>query len=281
MIVDGINIFDDLGLLVRDRGNSLQAAGVKLALGQSPFAHRRRLLGRQATDALKVTLRGSIITDNGLTPTAAKAQLQDRVDRLKWRLRQQDEHTLRWSDITDRFWDVEFQEIQVRGRDPDWIQLAKFIDIRTLAIDPRAQAEVETALDDPGALPRLNEVLPIGTAPQDGLITIVGNAAAPLLTNWDLEYRNAANTVINSFRWTGGSIIDTDTLTINLDTGVVELNGVNAVDDITVTAGSFPFEVDPDDGDFLSAVAADQPDLRLSGSGTVDTFEYRYRPRFW
>ena len=41
MIVDGITLFDDLGLLVEERGRSLSVGGVKLAQGQSPFAFRR------------------------------------------------------------------------------------------------------------------------------------------------------------------------------------------------------------------------------------------------
>ncbi len=294
MIVDGITLFDDVGFLVEERGRSLSVGGVRLAQGQSPFAFKRFITGRQATSALPITASGVVTVDNGLTVAAGLTQLQTRMDRLKWRLRQQTPHTVRWTDQEPplRFWDVEFTDLIVRGFAIDWLTPAKRVEIITLAADPRAKDDTETTLDGapspPTSVPIVLDIIPIGDAPQGGLVTIEGNTATPLLSGWSLEYRDEADVVLFSLTWDGQDLESTDIVTIDLESGVVELDPgtgtpANAIDDLA--AGSdLPISVDANDGAddaFLDQIAAKVPDLRLTGTGDVDAFTYVYRARYW
>ncbi len=291
ILIDGIDMFADVGLIVETRDLSRSAPAVKLAIGQSPFAFRRRLIGRQATDILPVTLQGTIITDEGLSIPAAQTQLNDRIDRFKWRLRQQREHTVTWEDISDRFWTVEFTRIQVRGVGREFRGIAARIIMQTSAVDPRASSSTETTLGGTGSpfgsAPLTFDIIPIGDAPQGGIVRIVGNTATPLSSGWELEYRDEADAVLKELIWDGIALESTDTVRINLEDGVVELDTgagfANAVADLRV-GSDLPIKVDADDGTddaFLDQIAAKVPDLTLTGSGDVDEFTYVYRARFW
>ncbi len=288
ILLDSIDLFDDLGLLIETRDLSRSVSRLRLSEGQSPFAFRRFNIGRQASGSLPVTFKGWIVTDEGLSRAAGLTQLNTRIDRLKWRIRQQRAHTITWEDIADRFWDVEFEELRIRGPGAnEFIALASRVELITKAFDPRAKSTTETTLDGapspPDPVPIVLDIIPIGTAAIDAVVTIEGNTADPLLSGWTLEYRDESDVVLKSLTWEGQDLDSADIVVIDLADATVELNGVNAIDDLE--AGSdLPILLDPDDGaddSFLDPIAAKVPDLRLSGSGDVDQFEVVYRARFW
>lgn len=277
MIIDGTDLFD-IGLIVDDRGRSKSGARARLAIGQAPFAFRRVIIGRAALLAKSITLRASVVTDNDLTRAAGRAQLATRLDNLKWRLRPDVDHVLRWTDDEAplREWLVQTDVVEQEDFDVGWVNPHQRIDIRLTAEDPRARARILTTRSDPGATPRLVEFPSIGNAPMPAIITIVGNTVSPLTTP-SLNYRDSSDVILTTLTFTGTPLTGTDTLVINLETFGVTLNGGNAIDDIE---GDF-FVIDPNDGDFLSLLAADHPDITLTGTGTADTFDVAFRERFW
>lgn len=278
MIIDGTDLLT-IGLVSANRGRSRSGAKARLAIGQAPFASRRFIIGRQALEQKRITLRGAIVTDFGLTPAAARAQLQTRLDDLKWRLRPDVDHILRWTDGQTplREWLVQTDIVETQDFVPGWINPHERIDILLTAEDPRARARVETTRSDAGAAPRLVEFPSIGNAPMPAIITIVGNAGSNLDTP-SLNYRDSSNAILATLTFEGAPLTETDTLIINLETFQVTLNGANAIDDID---GDF-FEIDPNDGDFLSGAAADHPDITLTAvAGTADTFDVAFRERYW
>ena len=278
MIIDGTDL-ETIGLIVDDRGRSKSGARAKLAIGQAPFAFRRFIIGRAALLSKRITLRAAVVTDNQLSRAAGRTQLATRLDNLKWRLRPDVDHILRWTDDEAplREWLVQTDVVEQRDFIPGWVTPHQRIDLILTAEDPRARARVVTTRSDPGATPRLVEFPSIGNAPMPAIITIVGNAGANLTTP-SLNYRDSANLILTTLTFTGTPLTGTDTLVVNLETFGVTLNGANAVDDIT---GDF-FEIDPDDGDFLSGLAADHPDITLTAvSGTADTFDVAFRERYW
>lgn len=287
--VDGTNLFDELGLVLEDRERALSSPQERAALGQSPEAFRRFILGHTASGERTFSLRGAITADPSLTGAAAKTQLETRLDELKFRLRPRRTAILRFTDLTGRFWELEFLQVITRGFAKDWVAFgnaARRVDIRGVAPDPRALSETETVLSDTSALPNVFDVIPIGSATQGGVLLIEGLDASPLLSGWVLEYRDELDVVLKSLTWEGQNLGTGDTVRIDLEDAIVELDTgagfVNAVDDLK-EGSDLPIIVDPNDGaadSFLDQIAAKVPDLRLSGTGSLTTFSYTYRARF-
>ncbi len=287
LILDGIDLFDDLGLVIDSLNASRDGRGPKLAEGQSPFSFRRFNIGRQATSSLPITFEGVISTPESLSPAAAHTEALTRLDRLKWRLRQQKSHSVEWADDPSRFWDIEFEDLRVRGFARDFRDRALRVDLKAKAFDPRAKSTTETTLDGapspPDPAPITLSIIPLGTAPIDAVVTIEGNTASPLLTGWELEYRDESDVVVKSLIWDGQDLDSADIVVIDLADATVELNGANAIDDLR-SGSDLPILLDPNDGaddSFLDQIAAKVPDIRLSGTGDVDQFAIVYRARFW
>ncbi len=273
MIVDGFDL-KTIGLVPHRRGASRSSPRFDQQFVQVPGAWKALWLGRGGVAEKVMSLTGHMVGSD-------VADLRGKLDELKWRLRPGGSHTLRWSDDATREWVVRFSEMIVRGIDPEWIAVAGYaavvVEVACEAEDPRAQNPTEQNVNSAGALPRVLTPTAMGNAPMPVLITITGNGAANI-TNLTIEYRDSGDTVLSTFTWDGADLTGSDTLTIDTGLAVVERNGTNDIASVTDTSGVLPFDMDPNDGDF---VAQTLPDIRVSGTGTADVCRLTYRERYW
>lgn len=269
MLIDGTDV-RDFGLIPADRAASRSSPFIRDPYAEIPGANTARRLGRGPVSSKPIILRGHI-------KETSAAALRAALDELKWRLRPGLEHTLRWSDDATREWLVHFTEIVVRGKGLEWISNAVEIEVSVTAADPRGRNPTEQNVNSPGALPRVLTPGAMGDAPMPVIITITGNNAAPI-QSLTIEYRDAADVVVHSFDWDGTDLTGSDTLVLDLSKPSVERNGVNDIDSITESPIVLPFDLDPNDGDFL---APSLPDFRITGVGTADVCRLTYRERWW
>lgn len=264
MIVDGTDL-STIGVVVQSRSDSLSGVRHRNTYQVASGANQAVYTGRSVepkTIAVIATLDAS-----------SKAQFQSRLNELRWRLRPDQHHTLRWSDLDTWEWLVRIEENPVRGYTPAWKNAPAEIELLVTAADPRARNRTLRTESGSGT-PPLVLTPTIGTAPMPVLITIVGNNAANLVDPV-LEYRDSSDVVIATYGYTG-TLTGSDTLTIDTETYVTELNGSNTIENWDIPPF---FEIDPDDGDFL---APSSPDIRLSAtSGDADNFQLDYRERYW
>lgn len=268
MIVDGVNL-ETAGLIVGDRGESRSSPRFRDPYEGVPAAWQTIRLGRGTTEPKLITLDGAITA-------GSLSELRDRIDEIMWRLRPQAEHTLRWSDDATREWVVHFEQVRILGVGAEWLQPHVRVSISVRAEDPRARAVAETTDSNPGSLSRFVTVSTIGNAPMPVVITITGSSDPLTLTR--VEYQASGGAVVSKFDYTGPTLNTLDTLVIDTRRQVVERNGVNDIDNIDDPDGGLGFEVDPDDGDFLTQ---SNPRVRLVGLNTANQFDVTYRERWW
>jgi hypothetical protein len=198
------------------------------------------------------------------------------MDKVAWYLRPGTSHTLQWSDDDTREWVVQFSEMTVRGIDPEWVSPAVEVEVAMMAEDPRARNDTETNINSAGALPRTLTPTAIGNAPMPVVITVTGSATN--ITDMTIAYRDSVDATVYSFSWDGDDLTATDTLVIDTGLATVERNGTNDIANVTDASGALPFDMDPEDGDF---VAQTFPDIYITGTGTANTCKLTYRERYW
>lgn len=269
MIIDGTDLVD-IGLVVGTRPGGRSGPSIRDPFAEIPGANQARRLGRG-------TIGPKTITLTGIVEAATIGALRTNLDKLAWYLRPQDSHTLEWSDDSTREYVVYFSDLIVNDFDPGgWVQPYAKVEVIVKAEDPRGRATSATDVNSAGALPRTLTPTAMGTAPMPVIITVTGSSTN--VTSMTIAYRNSADATVSSFSWDGTDLTASDTLVIDTGLATVERNSVNDVASITDANGALPFDMDPDDGDYLTS---SYPDIYITGTGTANTCKITYRERWW
>ena len=265
MIIDGVNL-STLGLVVQRRGSSRAAARVQHAISGTPGAARRVRIGNEAPEARLLMLigylRGSSVAD-----------LQSKLDELKWRTRAGKDLVVEWSDQTGIEYVGRRESLDVREINPGaWIRKGMGVELAILCEDPRGRETTEQNKSTNGS-PPLVLTPDVGTAIMPVKITVKGNNTSNLVDP-TVDYRDKSDAVIASWTYSG-TLTGTNTLVVDSERFTVELDGAHASGDLSGTI----FDVDPGDGDYLGNPAG--PDIRLTAvSGSAEQFKIEYRRRY-
>jgi hypothetical protein len=129
---------------------------------------------------------------NGLVEAASAAVLDAALGRLKQWLRQGDLELRAGHDLT-KFYRGVLTGGVITAADPQFLATAASVQLTFLCVDPRAYGAEALAIGFTAA----RAPLPLGTAPSEPLIRVMGPAANPVLT-----YRKASGAVAGVMRFT-------------------------------------------------------------------------------
>jgi len=269
MIIDGVNVID-MGVVVGDRSPSRSAAVTRQIIEGAPGAWRRNRLGRQAPDALAISVQGAIVG-------STLALLRSNIDEFKFAVRPDREMTIRWSDqVGDtpiREWIGYRQVLAINDIIPGWVTEGVRFSLDVLCPDPFAREASLQSDTDNGTLP--NVIVPtVGTAPMPVIITLTGNTGSPL-TNPVLHYRDGDDNDVITLS-INDALDSTETVVIDTEFFTAIKNGSTNIGDLI--SGSY-FDVNPGDGDYLGS--PDAPSIQLTGTGAVDLFQVQWKRRYW
>jgi len=236
--------------------NSVDMAdyGLRLRRHDEPFAQETE--GLQLLDRAHGlgSRRPAVTIDLAVVVVAASfAALVSNLDDIKAALNYRTEKSLAFDSVTDRYWLARFKSItKTAGTATTWEGAIAF-DI----FDPAAYATAETDHDhtvdeDPETVTETAS----GTEQAQPFITLTCDSTLTAATV-EIENETSGETI----EWTG-DLVANDVLTIDCETGVVKLNGVEDMETV--------------DGQFLHLLAGDNSIVITGFSGNLN-FTYRAR----
>jgi len=205
------------------------------------------------------------LTITGTLDAATFAEMQTRLDEIKYRLEGAGRTVTIADDETRQYRDVRFEEISATPYKPDLFQKQTALTIQGVAYDPRGYS---TGLTVSGSFASTDLAMPLGTAEVGPIVRISGTAVNPAII-----YKNSAG--VEQARITFAvTISSTDYYDVDLDLFTfIDKAGLNVSDKLNSTASTF-FVLDPSDGNFVTSA---WPTIQVTAGSAIST----YRKAYW
>ena len=205
------------------------------------------------------------LTISGALDAGTFAEMQARLDEIKYRLEGAGRTVTIADDETRQFRSVRFQEISATPFRPDLFQKQTALTIQGIAYDPRGYS---TALTVSTSFASTDTAMSIGTAEVGPVVRISGTAVNPAII-----YKNSAS--VEQARVTLGTTIgSTGYIDIDLDLfTLLDETGANVSNLLNSTASTF-FVLDPLDGNYVTSA---WPTLQVTAGSATAT----YRKAYW